>query len=154
MPAKKIMERKITRSEQPVVYISVIELVNRIAAKTKVRKVDVRELVDALGEVVRETLYQGQSVFLPGIGRIEYQVRSNKRFNPYNQVEIPMRPYPRLQFLPDMKTRTTIRRAFDAERERRLNNLVPTESEVGQVSEGIASDGSPGNEEISITGEV
>ena len=123
---KGLRERRVNRSEEPVVYLTALELIARIARKTKIRKVDVKDLVDAYGEVVREALCDRQSVTMPGIGRIEYQVKTAKRRNMFTNIEIPSRPYPRLGFLPEYQVRTTVRRAFDAERERRLSDIIPT----------------------------
>lgn len=134
---------KIRRSEVPVTYLSPSELISRIAKKTKIRAVDVKDLVRGLSDVVCEALYAGESVNLPGIGRIEYDVRSNQRFNPYKKEFIPTRQYPSLKFMPEKRMRDTIRRSFDAERERRLSELavspsteqqdVPTEDRGSEV---------------------
>lgn len=118
---RKVRQVKTKRSDTPVTYINIDELVNRLAAKTKVRKIDCKEMINALGDVVRETIYMGQSVKLPGIGRLEYGIKTSQRFDPYNQRVIPARPYPKVKYILDAAMAKAIRRAFDAERERRLS---------------------------------
>lgn len=130
MPTDKIVRTiKTDRSHEPVTYISPGIILERVSKATKVRKKDLRMVINAFGEALRDALLAGESVTITHLGRIEHVVKHQCRYNPLTKTVMERRPYPRLIFLPLTTTRLALKRAINEQRERRLCESTVTEPE-------------------------
>ncbi len=86
------------------------ELVDVVAKKTGAKKKDVKKIIDATIEAIKEALEKGEKVQLVGFGSFEVrQAAARKGVNPRTKqpIEIPARKVPKFKPGKDLKKRVS-----------------------------------------------
>ncbi len=105
-------------------FMTKAELAKKVSEKTGLRKYEVSEIIDALLETIKESLEEGEPIYLRGFGTFELKKRAKKlarNISKNEPIEVPAHYIPYVKFsknfIERIKTNPKLLAKLEAEEE-------------------------------------